>query len=502
MAAASGSDASNPSYKLAFVNLPGTPTEASSTASESQRDASVFNLDENDKLVATLMPSGSLFAGSTTPTEGTGSGSDVRGGSGGSGSGSGSGNSETLGTTIQGYQRPPATLQQNPGSNVGSSPNGATSNNPYGATSNNPYYRVNSATTRPTGPKLTDTLLSNVVSIGSKFLSNLVNGDPNKIAAEAANPYSSSAYLAQYQAQQSQLAAAASARAAAAARASPVPGSAAYYAAQNANRVANGARVTDSALAGSATLTPAQIREAASRASRLSDYYKNHPSVGIVGTGLYRVQATATATTTSASTTPAPEQDIDPDSGEVGPSSEGLTSSQEAETEVDSSGTTDPASIATDTTLSDTTGTTCQVTAINAGNCNPNFRNKICDLGCTNNEQAAVSTLCQKNSCSVGVSTSFFLRSVDPISRKDGSDTDEPNPGNRPNSQLQSNHIHDGLSHNWRNGQRERPEILQQPHTQRSRRSLFHIHRQTCCAQDSHGRHYCSSHRPIRYASH
>ena len=482
MAATSGSDASNPSYKLALANLPGSSTESSSTASESQRDASVFNPDETDKLVATLMPSDSLLAGSTTPTEGTGSGSDVRGGSG------SSGNSETLGTTIQGYQRPPASLQQNPGSNVGSSP--------YGATSNNPYYRVNSATTRPTGPRLTDTLLSNVVSIGSKFLSNLVNGDPNKIAAEAANPYNSAYYVAQYQAQQAQLAAAASARAAAAARASTIPGSAAYYAAQNANRLANGARVTDSALTGSPTLTPAQAREAALRASRLSDYYKNHPSAGIIGTGLYRVQATATATatTTSASTTPAPEQDIDSDNGEDGPSSEDSTSSEEAETEVDSSGTTDPGSIVTDTTLSDTSGTTCQVTAINAGNCNPNFRNKICDLGCTNNEQAAVSTLCQKNTCSVGVSTSFFLRSVDPISRKDGSNTDEPNPGNRPNSQLPSNHIHDRLSQNWRNSQRERPEILQQPHTQRSRRSLLHIHRQTCRAQDSHGRHYCSSH--------
>ena len=446
------------------------------------------------------MPSDSVLSSSTTSTDGTGSGS-----SGGTGTGSGSGGSAsdssgTLGTTIQGYQRPPTGVQPITGSSVGSSVNGATSNNPY--------YRVNPATTTPTGPRLTDTLMQNVVSIGSKFLSNLVNGDPNKIAAEAANPYSSSTYLAQYQAQLA-AASAKAAQQAAAARASPVPGSAAYYAAQNNNR----GRVTTSAPIGTPTLTPAQIRVAASKASRISDYYKNHPSAGIIGTGLYKVQTTTTTSAPSASTTPDPDQVTDPTTDDEVPGSTDSTSDQETEIEgssndsqSDSTGTQalDTTSVSgtiypgtggvTDSTLTGTSSTTCQVTALNAGNCNPNFRNKLCDLGCSNNEQAAVSALCQKNACSVGVSLSFFLGLVYPISRKVRSNTNGPNLGNRPDSQLQSDNTLDRLSRDWRNGQRERPEILQQPGTQRSRGSLLHIHRQTSRAQVSHGHHYCSSH--------
>lgn len=384
-----------------------------------------------------------------------------------------------------------------------------------GVTPNNPYYRANTAITPSLGDTVGRNLFSNLVTIGSKFLSNLVNGDPNKIAAEAANPYNSPAYVAQLQAQQqAQQAqvAAASARAAqvaAAARASPVPGSAAYYEAQNGNLYVNGARVT-SAPIGSPTLTPDLIREAARKAAIISDYYKNHPSAGIIGTGLYGMQPSATTTATSTST-PVP---IDPNTGEY-PGSTDPTDSQYTETGGSDTtlqtgstvspvantiaypgttypgttypGTTYPSTTdVTDTTLSGTSGTTCQVTALNAGNCNPNFRNKICDLGCTNNEQAAVAALCQKNGCSVGVGLSFFLRLV--YSNANGT-----NPANRPHSQLPRNNRHNRLPQHSRNGQRKRPEVLQRPHTQRSRRSLLQIHSQTSRTQVRRRYHSCSS---------
>lgn len=352
------------------------------------------------------------------------------------------------------------------GSGVGSSANGVTSPNPY--------YRANTATTGSTGPSLTDTIGRNLVTIGSKFLSDLINGDPNKIAAEAANPYNSPSYIAQLQAQQAAQIAASSraAQLQAAARASPVPGSAAYYAAQN-NRLVNGGRATTSAPIGSPTLTPEQIREAARKASIISDYYKNHPSAGIIGTGLYRMQtsttptATATATATS---TPVPDQVIEPDStnSEVTVPDGSDSSLQPDSTSGQVVNTISYPDTTSDQTLTGSSSTTCAITALNAGNCNPNFRNKICDLGCTNNEQAAVSSLCQRNGCTVAVSLSTFLISF-PIRRQGLSNTDELDPGYRPHSQLPSNHRHNRLPQNSGNGQRKRPEILQRPHTQCSR---------------------------------
>ena len=401
-------------------NLPGT----SSSVSGSQRDASVFNPNGNDQLSASLLSSNSL-ASSTGSTDGTDTSN--------SDSSSGNGGSNTPGTTIQGYQRLPAGVQYMTG---GSSANGVTSTNPYGASSSNPYgstssnpYGVsssnryystgNSASTRPS---LTDTIGRNLVTIGSKFLSDLVNGDPNKITA-GSNPYNSPTYLAQYRQQQAQIAAASArnAQLLSAARSS----AAAYNAAQNGNPLVNSARSTTSAPIGSQTLTPELIREAVRRSSLMSDYYKHHPSAGIIGTGLRRMQSTTT-TTAKSTPTPVPGQVIDSTTGDsatvsesdpTGSAETGGSGGQVVNTTTypDGSGTTLSGASSTtnlgttsvtDTTLTGTSSTTCETTALNAGNCNPNFRNKICDLGCTNNEQAAVSALCQRNDCPVGVSLS------------------------------------------------------------------------------------------------
>ena len=350
-----------------------------------------------------------------------------------------SGNSEDAsrgGTTgsdsgyrIAGFQGPPAGMryldQQNsqPGSTPGSDSNNGGVQRVNGASgSNSPYGQL--AKQPGLGDKLLSGLAQNLLQIGSNYLNTNINRP-----ASYSSPYTSSDYTAQYAAAQQNAQILAAQRSASANS---------YYQSYYANRLAaaNGSPnvglsadypITSPVPTATASNLPVPQGAAllswysARRASIMSQYSMDHPE--LVGTGSRQpaMQTGSSQPTSTSPNSPPAASTAPPDPSTL---DSGLPSSQNVIVPVvDSTGPNSGQVVGTTgsgspyiTGVTTPTGGSyagsCQVTAANAGNCNPGFTGRLCDLGCISTQDASLLTRCQANGCPINVS---FRHPLNPL---------------------------------------------------------------------------------------